>query len=72
MTFDTRTKAIASGGLGLSAAGVIWMYATFGSKSGQEAQWRAISALKDQVADLKADAKANDAIIRYYFRGTNQ
>jgi len=69
---QNKAKALASGGLGLSAASVIFLYMNFVTKSelnevkaSNTAQWAVLS-------DLKADAKANDAIIRYYFHSPTE
>lgn len=51
-----KAKSIIGGGLGLSTAAVIWIYATFATKSelakveeSNKAQWRAIAEMRAAV-----------------------
>lgn len=52
---------------GLTVASVVWIYATFATKSELSEVKQVNAAQWQMISDLKADAKANDAIIRYYF-----
>lgn len=73
----TATKrTIIAGGTGLSAAAVIWIYATFATKGdlerhrqSQTTQWQQISALKVEIGDLKTRIHAYEKLLEYVTMG---
>lgn len=65
-------RTVAAGGVGLSAASIIWIYATFASKGdlerhrqSQTTQWQQISALRVEVNDLKTRIYAYEKLLDY-------
>lgn len=53
---------------GLTVASVVWIYATFATKSDMDEVKKANANQWHEITELKADARANDAIIKYYFQ----
>lgn len=48
-------KLIGGGSIGLSAGAVVWLFATFSTKSSDQAQWQAIKELQKQNAEILAN-----------------
>lgn len=69
-------RTVIAGGTGLSAAAVIFLYATFATKSdlerhrqSQTTQWNQISQLKTEVNDLKTRIHAYERLLDYVTTG---
>ena len=72
----TQPKVVAGGGLGLSAAAVIFMYQVFAPigdvtklRETQTRQWETISELRKEVAAQRADARSYQMLLEYLTTG---
>lgn len=72
----TKKAAVVGGGTGLSVAAVIWIYATFVSKTemekvrqSQATQWNQITELRKDVNELRAHARAYEMLLEYVSGG---
>lgn len=69
-------QAVSTGWNGLSAAAIVWIYATFATKGdlerhrqSQTTQWQQISALKVEIGDLKTRIHAYEKLLEYVTMG---
>lgn len=69
-------KLLVGGGTGLSAAAVIFLYATFATKGdlekarlAQATQWQQISQLRTELNEVKAQNMAYEMLLRYVSTG---